>query len=67
MARNEKDPSKLEDIGIYSISGPLKSFISRLQKIANKHPNAIIHYEMDYSGCYYESDSPEVLLRIRSK
>lgn len=65
--KDKKDPSKLHEFSEYDFTGKISDVIRKLQAIANKHPKANISREVDYSGCWYESDSPEIKFIVRSK
>ena len=67
MRRQKKDPSKLEVLDPYDIEGKVSDLIAKLQRIVDRHPNAVIDYKLDYGMCYYEGDMPEVKFTIRSK
>lgn len=67
MAKKQIDPSKLQELGTYDFTGKVSDVIARLQKIVDRHPNAVIRHELDWGVCFYEGDTPTSIFKVSSK
>ena len=65
--KKERSPSKLMTESEYYFTGSVADLITKLQQITAKHPKAYIDYKRDYSGCFYEGDTPGNEFTISSK
>lgn len=63
----KKDPSKLGEYTKYDFQGQISNIVAKLEAIVKQHPNATINFELDWGGCYYEGDTPDIQIIIRSK
>ncbi len=43
----------------------LKKLVERADEALAKHPKGYVVLNYDYSGCYYESDTPNLVLELR--